>query len=358
MRLDLRADTVVEWLALRLGLVPEPAAQAWGGMALSGVLITATRLGVFARLAKGPATTTRLADELDLDPTVTQLLLGCLGAAGHVNGRGGGGPYRLSRSARRWLDPAAPMSVSNFVAANEDYWSWWAGLSDVARTGRPGQHHEDDPDDPYWRRYILGQRDLARLSAAYVARKIPVPSGQRSMLDIGGGNGPYSVELCRRHPGLTATILDLPGSSAIGREVVAGSGLADRLRHVDGDARTAALGAGYDVVLCFNLVHHLTPPEAALLLSRAADALAPDGLLAVMDAFTIPTRRGAAAATVLNLFTYLSSGVSGYTPVQLRGWLRHAGFGPPRRVGIPRIPGLALFLARRATGRGGEPGLS
>jgi SAM-dependent methyltransferase len=349
MRLDLRAETVLEWLAIRLGLVPEPAAQAWGGMALSGVLITATRLGVFARLAQAPATTEQMADELGLDRTVTQLLLDCLGSAGYVTGRGGARRYRLSRSARRWLDPAAPMSVSNFVAATEDYWWWWAGLPDVARTGRPDAHHDAAPDDPYWRRYILGQRDLARLSAAYVAKKIPVPPGRRSMLDIGGGHGLYSIELCRRNPGLTATILDLPGSAVIGREVVADSGLADRIVHVDGDARTAELGGSYDLVLCFNLVHHLAPPEVAHLFSRAGQALAPGGTLAVLDAFAIPTQRGAAAATVLNLFTYLSSGVSGYTPAQLREWLHGAGFGGERRVAVPRVPGLALFLARRLT---------
>jgi O-methyltransferase domain/Dimerisation domain len=346
MRLAVKADTLVEWLALRLRLVPTPAADAWGGMALSSVLITATRLGVFARLARGPATTAQLAGELELDPTVTQLLVDCLCAAGHLDA-GPGDAYRLSRSARRWLDPDAPLSVANFVAATDDYWSWWASLPDVTRTGQTEGHHDAGPDDPYWRRYILGQRDLARLSAAYVAKKIPVGRAHRRLLDIGGGHGLYSVELCRRHPELTATILDLPGSGHIGRDVVAAAGLAPRIRHVDGDARTADLAGPVDLVLCFNLVHHLAPAEVAALFGRVRAALAPGGTLAVMDAFAIPSDRGAAAATVLNLFTYLSSGVAGYTPAQLHGWLADAGFARPRRVPIRRIPGQALFLAQR-----------
>jgi hypothetical protein len=345
MRLAVKADTFVEWLALRLRLVPTPAADAWGGMALSSVLITATRLGVFARLAEGPATCAQLATGLGLDAAVTQLLLDCLSAAGQLSA-GKDGRYALSRSARRWLDPDAALSVANFVAATEDYWSWWAGLPEVARTGRVEGQHGYGPDDPYWRRYILGQRDLARLSAAYVAKKIPVGRGRRRLLDIGGGHGLYSVELCRRHPELTATILDLPGSADIGREVVAAAGLAERVRHVDGDARTADLGDPVDLVLCFNLVHHLAPREVAALFGRIRGALAPGGTLAVMDAFAIPSDRGAAAATVLNLFTYLSSGVAGYTPAQLQRWFADAGFARPRRVPIRRIPGQALFLAR------------
>lgn len=346
MRLAVKADTLVEWLALRLRLVPTPAADAWGGMALSSVLITATRLGVFARLARGPASTAQLAAELELDPTVTQLLVDCLCAAGHLDA-GPGATYGLSRSARRWLDPDAPRSVANFVAATEDYWSWWAGLPDVTRTGRTEGHHDSGPDDPYWSRYILGQRDLARLSASYVAKKLPVGRDARHLLDIGGGHGLYEVELCRHHPQLSATILDLPGSANIGRAVVAAAGLAQRIRHVDGDARTADLGGPFDLVLCFNLVHHLAPDEVAALFGRTRQALAPGGRLAVMDAFAIPSERGAAAATVLNLFTYLSSGVTGYTPAQLYGWFADAGFAHPRRVPIRRIPGQALFVAQR-----------
>jgi hypothetical protein len=71
-----------EWLALRAGLVPVAAADAWGGMALSAVVVAA---------------------DLGLDPLPTRLLLDCLRSTGHVTERSG--RYRLSRSARRWLDP-------------------------------------------------------------------------------------------------------------------------------------------------------------------------------------------------------------------------------------------------------------
>lgn len=53
MRLGLRAANPAEWLALRARLVPTAAADAWGGMALSGVVVTAVRTGITARLAQG-----------------------------------------------------------------------------------------------------------------------------------------------------------------------------------------------------------------------------------------------------------------------------------------------------------------
>src|SRR5215510_8235610 len=103
VRLSLRADTVLEWLALRARLVPAPAAEAWGGMALAGVLVAAVRVGLTDRLAAGPATVDTLCAELDLDRTAATLLLGCLHSAGYITRHADG--YVLSRRARRWLDP-------------------------------------------------------------------------------------------------------------------------------------------------------------------------------------------------------------------------------------------------------------
>ncbi len=346
MRLSLTGANPAEWLALRLGLVPAAAAEAWGGVATSGILVAAVRAGITARLAEGPATAARVAADLGLDPLPTRLLLDCLRSAGHVAERSG--RYRLSRRARRWLDPSSPLSVAGYVAGAADYWPWWAGLDETVRTGKSSGSHDAPPDDAYWRRYMTGQRELARLSAAEVARKLPLPARPRTLLDIGGGHGTYSARLAERYPTLTATVLDLPGSAAVGRELIAAAGLGDRVLFRDGDATTADLGAGYDAVLCFNVVHHLAPDAAAALFRRIAGALKPGGTLAVLDVFAEPGRRASAHADLLALFVYLSSGARVHTPGELGGWLRDAGFAAPRKIRVLRIPGLSLRVARKA----------
>jgi 2-polyprenyl-3-methyl-5-hydroxy-6-metoxy-1,4-benzoquinol methylase len=345
VRLALTSSKPAEWLALRAGLVPTAAAEAWGGMATSGVLVTAVRTGITARLARRPATAAELAAELELDPLPTQLLLDCLQSTGQVRRRAG--RYRLSRRGRRWLDPASPLSVAAYVAGVADYWPWWAGLEQATRTGTSAGSHAAPAEDPYWRRYITGQRELARLSAAEVARKLPLPGQPRTLLDIGGGHGWYSACLCRRYPELTATVLDLPGSTAVGREVIAAEGLEDRVAFRDGDANTADLGSGYDAVLCFNLVHHLTPDQVAALFGRVGQALNPGGTLAVLDVFADRGRRAPAHADLLALFVYLSSGAQVHAPQQLARWLSDAGFAPAAEVRMLRIPGLSLRVARK-----------
>jgi SAM-dependent methyltransferase len=314
-------------------------------MALSAVLIAAVRTGMTARLAQRPSTAAELAADLGLDPVPTRLLLDCLRSGGHVTVRRG--RYQLSRSSRRWLDPESELSVAQYVAGTSDYWAWWSELDQVTRNGAPAGHHDAPPDDPYWRRYICGQWELARLSADEVAKKLRLPEDSRALLDIGGGHGWYSAQLCRRHPGLAATVLDLPGSAAVGREIIARAGMAHRVSHRDGDATTDDLGNGYDAVLCFNLLHHLRADQTVELFAKIHNSLAPGGVLAVMDAFAEPSRRTSAAANVLGLFVYLSSGAQVHTPERLYGWLREAGFGAPRRVRILRIPGQAMYVVSK-----------
>jgi SAM-dependent methyltransferase len=309
------------------------------------MVVAAVRSGITARLAASPATAAEVAADLGLDPLPARLLLDCLRSTGYVAERSG--RYRLTRMARRWLDPASPLSIAGYVAGTADYWPWWAGLEQSARTGVTSGSHGAAPDDPYWRRYMTGQLELARLSAAEVTRKLPLPPRPRAVLDVGGGHGWYSACLVRRHPGLTATVLDLPGSAAVGREVIAAAGLADRVLFREGEVAQTDLGEGYDAVLCFNLVHHLGPDQIADLFRRAGQALNPGGTLAVLDVFADHGRRRQAQADMLALFVYLSSGAQIHTPAELAGWLDDAGFAPPRKVRVLRLPGLTLQVARK-----------
>jgi O-methyltransferase domain len=91
---------------------------------------------------------------------------------------------------------------------------------------------------------LIGNQALCRL------RIIRLPASATSLLDVGGGHSWYSAAICQRHPKLTATVLDLPGSAAAGREIITAAGTSDRVRHRDGDATTGDPGSGHDAVRC------------------------------------------------------------------------------------------------------------
>src|SRR3954470_18619267 len=302
MRIYVKPTNATELAALRLNLAPVPVGEVMYSLPLARAVMAGVRLGVFERLARGgDATPEQLADELELTHEGTRLLLAALESVGHVDRRDGG-RYAIDRRARRWLDPESDTYVGTFIEHSYDYWGWWERLEDVLKGGEPVEIHSPDPDDPHWRRYIVGQFELARLSAPEVAKAVELGEQPRSLLDVAGGHGWFSAELCRRHPTLTATVVDLPGSAAIGREIIAEHGLSDRVRHQEGDMFEADLGGPHDGALAFNIIHHFDPDTCVKLLRRIGESLKPGGTLAVLDLFLPRAGKVADAAAFLGLF--------------------------------------------------------
>jgi len=343
VRPDLRPENLTEWLALRFNLAPRPVGEALFGMPMARSIMAGVRLGIFERLAKEPAGANELARDLELTLAGTRLLLDSLHALGHV-GRDGS-RYEVTKNARPWLDPASETYIGKLIQDCCQYWEWWSQLEDVVRTGRSFELHDTPPEDRAWQTYIRGQFELARLSAPEVAKALRLPPEPTALLDVAGGHGWFSAELCRRHPGLKATVVDLPGSAAIGRQIVAEHGMSDRVEHREGDAFEVEFGGHYDGALCFN--HHLSPEQNVALFRRIHDALKPGGTFAVLDLFTPKEGAHADASALLGLFFYLTSEAATYSSEELAAWLAEAGYDKPRRVRIRRIPNQTLYEARK-----------
>jgi 2-polyprenyl-3-methyl-5-hydroxy-6-metoxy-1,4-benzoquinol methylase len=345
MRVYIKPSNATELAALKLNLAPVPVGEVMFSLPLARTVMAGVRLGVFRRLVKGDATIEELAGELELTHEGARLLLTGLESIGHVERSDG--RYAISKAARRWLDPDSDTYVGTFIEHSYDYWEWWERFEDVLRGGEPVELHGGGPDDPHWRRYIVGQFELARLSAPEVAKAVDLGKDPRSLLDVAGGHGWFSEALCRRHESLSATVVDLAGSAAVGRDILAEHGTSGRVRHQEGDMFETDLGGPHDGALAFNIIHHFDPDTCVRLLRRIGESLKPGGTLAVLDLFLPRAGKVADAAAFLGLFFHLTSGAATYAPDDLAEWLDAAGFDAPKRVRIRRIPGQTLYLARR-----------
>ncbi len=348
LRPGLQPDSALDHLAIRLNLAPVAAGHALFGMPMARVTMAGQRLGIFALLARGRATAEQVADALGLAPEGTMLLLDSLAVLEHVDKRDGG--YSLSKRSRKWLDPASPDYVGTYIEHTYDYWSWWDGLEQTVRTGQGVEIHDFAADDPHWEKYIRGQYELARISSPEVAKSLRLPAQPKSLLDVAGGHGWYSAELCRRHPTLRATVVDLPGSVAVGRRIIAEQGMSDRVQHVEGDMMSADLagpGGLHDAALVFNIVHHLSSDDNVALLRRIHEVLRPGATIAVLDLWLPADDSRPDAAAMLSLFFHLTSAAATYAERDVRAWLDQTGFERTRKVGVRRLPGQALFEARK-----------
>jgi ubiquinone/menaquinone biosynthesis C-methylase UbiE len=179
-----------------------------------------------------------------------------------------------------------------------------------------------------------------------VAKAVPLPKGAHSLLDVAGAHGEFSMALCRHHPGLKATVVDLPGSARVGREIVSGAGMDDRVHHVEGDMFEADFGGPHDGALCFNIVHHLTPEQAKALFERIRAVLRPGAPLCVLELYDRPEGQKPDSGSILGLFFHLTSGADTYTVEQVSSWLADSGFGSAEQKTFRTLPSLAMVSAK------------
>ena len=329
---------------LPLGAVaPTPLFDTYHAVMTSRIVMAATRTGLIAALAEKPDDAAGLARRTGIEPAGADVMLVALAALGYVR-EGRDGSYRLTRPTRRWLaSNGLTRFVSEFVY---DDWRHFSRLEDILEGGPPEGLHDRSPDDPYWERYQLGMHALQREVAPAIARAIRVRSPRR-LLDLGGGPGTHAMAMCRRHPALRATVVELGPAAAIGSEIVALEGFADRIRYCCGDALEVDLGGGYDVVTVHNVLHNLPPGDCARLLSRARAALAPGGTLAVHEIERPPPRRaGTRIAGALGVLFWALQHTRAYSAREIAAWMSGAGC---RRVRLKRptvAPGTVLALGR------------
>jgi hypothetical protein len=333
-----------ERFAAAANLAPIPAAESTLCMAAARALQVAQRLGVFKALLSAPATAAELAGRIGTKPEPTRLLLDVLVPPGHLK-FDRSGRYSVSTRARKWLDPASQSYIGDFLLDTNEYWHWWADLEDLVRHGRSVEIHDKAPDDPYWRNYIRGQYQLARLTSGEVAGAVDLADGSRSVVDVAGAHGEFSMALCRRHAGLSATVVDLPGSARIGKEIVAENGMADRVSFLEGDMYEADLGGPHDAALCFSIIHHLSPDLCRKLFARLRAALRPGAPLCVLDLFDREPGEPPGAGAFLGLFFHLTSGATTYPPGEVSRWMTESGFGPVRTKSFRTRPDLTFLRA-------------
>jgi SAM-dependent methyltransferase len=310
-------------------------------------LTTAVMLGVFDALHESPASPAELAERLSLDPLGAETLLTTLLTLGYVEAEG---DERLRNTAvsERQLVSSSAESIATFVGAQADlHWETLGLLPEAVRDGKAYAMHEERQDETdRWRAYIRGLYEISKPEHEANAAMVPVEEPGR-LVDVAGGHGGFSMAMCRRHPGLHATVLDLPPSVAVGREIVEEEGFSDRIAFREGDVFEAGLGEDVDVVSVFNLIHHLPEERDRELCRMARAALRPGGCLVIGDsARPEPGEQVSEHGAISSLLFYAWSHSRNFRPSEIRAWMREAGFGEVETHRNERSPWRIVVVGR------------
>ena len=303
-------------------------------------------LGVFEALHESPASAAGLAERLSLDPLGAETLLTTLQTLGYVEGDGS--MFRNTAVSKRQLVSSSPESIATFVGAQADlHWQTLALLPEAVPDGTAYAMHEERHDETdRWRAYIRGLFEISRPEHEANAALVPVEDPRR-LIDVAGGHGAFSMAMCGRHPGLEATVLDLPPSVAVGREIVEEQGFSDRVSFQEGDVFEVGLGEDVDVVSAFNLIHHLPEERDRELCRMARAALRPGGCFVIGDsARPEPGEEVSEHGAISSLLFYAWSHSRNFTPSEIRGWMREAGFAEVETHRNERSPWRIVVVGR------------
>ncbi|HET9266620.1 MAG TPA: methyltransferase [Vicinamibacterales bacterium] len=317
---------------------PLPSAAHLQQLALahrsSMVLFTASELDVFTKIHEGHATVDALAAACGVQREPLRMVLEWCVADGTLTFDGA--HFQNTPATTAYLVKGQPAYAANGLKYAQDLYPAWGGLTSLVRTGRPSIDPESilGDDKAKTRAFIYAMHERARGLGSILPAMVDF-SGRRRLLDVGGGPGTYSIALVQKTPGLTSTVLDLPGVLEITKEIVEANGCSDRVSRLPGNYLTTPFGSGFDCALLSGMMHREHEAECRLLLKKSFDAMEPGGLVVVSDVFFEDDRKNSppfALSFALNMMLTSNHG-SAHAKTEMSRWMTDAGF-----VGIEQRP--------------------
>ncbi len=310
--------------------------------------VAVTRYDLFDRLAAAPRTLPELATDLALAMRPAVVLTTALRAMGLLQTDAGG---RMSPTAiaREHLVRGGAFYVGDYVGLAAEA-PGTVAMAERLRTNRPAGASSpsdvaagDEVGDGTAFIYRAGttsametEASARRLTLALAGRAKNVapaaaerlePGAARTLLDLGGGTGLYSIAAVRRHTGLRAVVFDRPEVLKVAAELVAAYGAEDCVELVAGDMFVDDLPQA-DLVLLSNVLHDWDVPECERLLRRAAQATRAGGRVLVHDVFLNDALDGPLPIALYSAALFTLTEGRAYSGAEYRGMLTAAGLRP------------------------------
>ncbi|MFL6231484.1 MAG: methyltransferase domain-containing protein [Pyrinomonadaceae bacterium] len=318
---------------------PERIFQSLLGHQMTAAMHAAIELDIFTAIAEGDDTAAKIAARCRVAERGARILCDYLTVAGFLTKQDG--RYSLAPDAQLFLvrtSPAYVGGVANFLARGEIIEAHKDLTENVRKGGTtlPAQGSMT-PEHPMWEEFARSMVAMMRPPAAAIAQIVGA-SGECKILDLAAGHGIFGITLAQQNPQAEVYALDWKKVLEIAERNAQEAGVSDRYHTIPGSAFDVEFGAGYDVVLITNFLHHFDPPTNERLLRKVHAALK-DGGRAVTLEFVPNDDRVTPPQAAAFALTMLGSTEAGdaYTFAELERMFSNAGFA--RSEIFPAVPG-------------------
>lgn len=293
----------------------------------SAVFFAASDLNVFTHIGDGAVTAARVADLTGAASEPLRMVLETCADLGLLERDGD--TFRNTPTTKKFLLKGQPAYLGDSLKYARDLYPAWGKLGELVKNGMPTMPPETilGDDKAKTRAFVMAMHERAKGIGSVLPHNVSL-AGRKRLIDIGGGPGTYSVELCRQTPGLTSTVIDRPGVLEVTRELVDAAGFADRVTLLPGDYLTTPFGEGFDAALLSGMMHRETEDNVNLLLRKTFAALVPGGQVMVSDVFFDDDRKNTPPFTTsfaINMMLTSNHG-SAHAKTEMARWMEANGF--------------------------------
>ena len=249
--------------------------------------------------------------------------------------------YRLTPDSAMFLDRRSPACVASAAAflASPTLTENFQDIAALVRRGGTLDRAEGTvaPEHPIWVEFARAMVPLMALPAELIAKLLHAEAGPKwKVLDIAAGHGLFGITLAKHNRNAEIVAVDWPNVLALAKENAQAAGVADRYRTIPGSAFDVDYGAGYDLVLLTNFLHHFDKPTCERLLRKIHAALGSGGRVVTLEFIPNEDRVSPPIAASFSLMM-LGTTPSGdaYTFSECEQMFRNAGFSASELHPLP-----------------------
>ena len=309
----------------------------------SRILLSGFELDIFTNVDEHGTTSNQIANRLHLDEHACERLMNALVSLTFLRKQNNlffNTPESFTFMSKKSADYLGGLMHSNHL------WNAWSNLTQVVKTGNSAYPSQINARGEDWLfPFINAMHDRAKKQAPQQLANIGL-SGIKSVLDIGGGSGAYSMEFVTKKPEIEATVFDLPNVVPITKKFLDKEGFSDKIKTHSGNYTTDDLPGGFDLVFLSAIIHSNSLEINQDLIKKCFNALNKKGKIVIQDWIMNNERTQPVSGAIfaINMLVGTEAGDC-FTEEEVTGMLVAAGFSNISRIEFET--GLSQMIAQK-----------
>jgi SAM-dependent methyltransferase len=296
----------------------------------SRILLSGFELDIFTNIGESGITSNQIANNLHLDKHGCERLLNALVSLGFLKKQND--LFFNTPESFTFLSKKSPGYLGGLMHSNH-LWNTWSNLTKVVRTGISANPSEINERGEEWLfPFINAMHDRAIKQAPQQLANIDLTE-IKSILDIGGGSGAYSMEFVSKKPGIEASVFDLPNVIPITKKFIDKEGFGNKISTHTGDYTTDDLPKGFDLVFLSAVIHSNSLEINQNLIVKCFNSLNRKGKIVLQDWImnNDRTKPTSGALFAINMLVGTEAGDC-FTEQEVTEMLKTAGFKNISRI--------------------------